>query len=317
MSDIEIRRYHSSMKKEWDEFVESSKNGTFLFNRDYMDYHSDRFQDHSLLFYRKGKLYCLLPANRKDDIVYSHQGLTYGGLIMSESCTAAGILEVFDVLIKELKSEGIKRFIYKPVPYIYHKYPSQEDLYALFRHEAGLTIRNISTTIDRHNPIGYTRLRRRNLIKAEIEEIKITESRDFDTLWPIVERNLQTTYNAKAVHSLDEIKRLAKYFPQNIKLYLAAAHNTNMAVGIFYITKEVIHAQYIHPTPEGKECGGVDALVNYILKETYPEIPYFDFGSSNEDEGRYLNESLIHMKEGFGGRAVCYDTYEIDLQKIS
>ena len=39
----------------------------------------------------------------------------------------------------------------------------------------------------------------------------------------------------------------------------------------------------------------------------------FDFGVSTEQRGSYLNEGLIFQKEGFGGRAICYDTYAIDL----
>ena len=155
-SDFEIKKYTPDLKNIWNDFVESSKNGTFLFNRDYMDYHSDRFQDNSYLFYHKGKIYCLLPANRMNDVLYSHQGLTYGGLIMNDKCTAEGILKVFEVLIQELKFKGIKSLIYKPVPYIYHSQPSEEDLYALFRNNAKLCVRNISSTISLNNPIPFS-----------------------------------------------------------------------------------------------------------------------------------------------------------------
>ncbi len=46
-----------------------------------MDYHSDRFNDHSLVFTRKNRLIGLLPANIKDEALYSHGGLTFGGII--------------------------------------------------------------------------------------------------------------------------------------------------------------------------------------------------------------------------------------------
>ena len=79
---FEIKRYNCDKNlEEWNQFVKNSKQGTFLLDRSYMDYHSDRFTDHSLLVYRQGKLYALLPANERDHTLYSHQGLTYAGLL--------------------------------------------------------------------------------------------------------------------------------------------------------------------------------------------------------------------------------------------
>jgi hypothetical protein len=37
--------------------------------------------DYSLLIFEEDKLIAVLPANRVSDTVYSHQGLTYGGLV--------------------------------------------------------------------------------------------------------------------------------------------------------------------------------------------------------------------------------------------
>ena len=53
---FEIRRYTADRADEWNLFVAASKNGTFLFDRRFMDYHSDRFRDHSLMVYRDGRL---------------------------------------------------------------------------------------------------------------------------------------------------------------------------------------------------------------------------------------------------------------------
>lgn len=64
MTTFSIIRYAPALADEWNGFVARSKNGTFLFDRRYMDYHSDRFEDYSLMFYREGRLYALMPANR-------------------------------------------------------------------------------------------------------------------------------------------------------------------------------------------------------------------------------------------------------------
>lgn len=315
---IEIVKYSPELKNIWNDFVESSKNGTFLFNRNYMDYHADRFVDNSFLIFRKGKLYCLLPANIKDNVLFSHQGLTYGGVIMNENCTAEGILEVFDILIKKLKQEGIKKFIYKPVPHIYHSLPSEEDLYALFRHNAQLIVRNISSTIYFDTRVKFSTLRKRMIKKAQSESLIFTQSWDFDAFWKILEENLLSTYGAKPVHTIEEFKKLAQTFPSNIKLWVAMASNSTQILGgvVCYYTKTTIHTQYISASPDGKKNGAIDLIISNLIdkeSENGRNLEWFDLGTSNEKGGRYLNESLIYQKEGFGGRAVCYDTYEIEL----
>ena len=149
---FEIRRYAATDKAAWNKFLDTAKNPTLLFDRDYMDYHSDRFQDYSLMIYRKGNLYALLPGNVKDSVFYTHQGLTYGGLILSNKASAADVLVIFDLINSFLREHGINKVLYKPTPYIYHLTPSQEDLYALFRlTDARIVGRQISSTIYQWN----------------------------------------------------------------------------------------------------------------------------------------------------------------------
>ena len=131
---FELKRYSPADAAEWNAFVAGSKNGTFLFDRSYMDYHADRFRDHSLMIYREGRLYALLPACiAADGTLWSHGGLTYGGVILSASASAADTVRLFAELNDSLRSEGIRRVVYKAVPWIYHRLPAEEDLYAIFR----------------------------------------------------------------------------------------------------------------------------------------------------------------------------------------
>ena len=154
---MKIIRYTSNHKSQWDQFVNASKNGTFLFLRDYMDYHSDRFDDFSLLCIdNKNNIIAALPANKCDDSLYSHQGLTYGGWITSiKGITATTMLEIWQLMINYLKENGIKRLIYKSVPHIYHRYPAEEDQYAIFRFGGQILSTQISTTL----PLDDSRLR--------------------------------------------------------------------------------------------------------------------------------------------------------------
>ena len=144
-----------------------SKQGTFLFNRSYMDYHADRFHDCSLMVYRKDRLYALLPANRVDTTLYSHQGLTYGGLITNAEATAVGVCEAFLEINKYLYGIGIQHVLYKCMPWIYHRIPAEEDLYALFHVcKARLIHRYIASTIDQTNPIKWRKDRQHGVKSA-------------------------------------------------------------------------------------------------------------------------------------------------------
>lgn len=319
MSEIEqlyvIKQYAPEMQREWDDFVRASKNGTFLFNRNYMGYHSDRFSDLSLMVYRKGKLFALLPGNIEDDTFWSHQGLTYGGLIMNTKMSATECVEVFVEINSYLKTHGVKRVIYKPTPYIYHKIASQEDLYALFvLTDAKLASRCISSTIYEDARLKFIESRKSGVRKAVKSDVIIEESEDITVFWNILNDNLQANHATKPVHSAEELIKLKNLFPDNIRLYVAKNNNNNMLGGtLIYEMGQTVHTQYISATDEGKKGGALDLLFDYLINEKYSVVKYFDFGHSTENGGKILNNTLIFQKEGFGGRGVCYDIYEYEL----
>jgi len=310
---MEIVKYDSSKKDIWNDFVRDSKNGTFLFLRDFMEYHSDRFTDHSFLFYDKNQLLALLPGNLSGDIFYSHQGLTYGGFILSEKIKAVEVLKIFDLLISYLKRQGVSKIIYKPVPHIYHWYPSEEDLYALFRNGAILLSRAVSSTIELNHRPEYSQLRKRKIKKAREYGLQINESFSFQEFWKILEENLLARYNTSPVHSLNEIEYLKQKFPDEIRLFCAKDKNVVIAGCVVFETRQVAHIQYISANQDGKDRGALDLLFEHLINDVYKHKKYFDFGISTENNGSYLNEGLILQKEGFGGRGIVYDIYQLDI----
>lgn len=311
---FEIKRYTHEFADEWNGFVKRSKNGTFLIDRSYMDYHSERYHDYSLMVYRKGRLYAILPANRFDGVLYSHQGLTCGGLIMSSDVTTADVIVIFDLINEYLKKDGVSRVIYKPMPPIYHLIPAQEDLYALFRIDAKIIERNISSTIYQNRKIRFYKMRKVAVRKANENHLVIRESDDYDSFWKILCDNLKTNHKVSPIHSLSEISLLHSRFPDNIKLYLAYKGDEILGGVLIYITTQVVHAQYCSATPEGKALGALDLLFDYLINNKYIGFPIFDFGKSTTQMGMCLNEGLIFQKEGFGARATVYDVYEYEIK---
>lgn len=311
---MEIRRYRREDKELWNSFVSKARNATFLFDRNYMDYHADRFDDNSFMFYHKGKLKAVLPANVAGDTLYSHQGLTYGGLLLDKKATVEDVLECFDSLNSWLRENGISKVVYKALPWIYQQYPSQEDLYALtWKCKAQLISRDISSTIVIDNKLKFAESRKSGIRKALSLNIEVGESNDVDGFWHVLEDNLGNRYNAKPVHTACEMKLLMSRFPNSIKLYVAKMNGEIVGGTLIYVTPQVIHTQYISASVEGKKHGALDLLFDYIINKVYANCRYFDFGKSTEQGGAYLNEPLIFQKEGFGGRGVCYDWYQWEL----
>lgn len=308
---FEVRRYTSSHAEEWNRFVAQSKNGTFLFDRRFMEYHADRFEDCSLMVYRCDTLYAMLPANIKDGVLTSHGGLTYGGLIMSDKCSAKGVLEVFTTINDFLRSISVQRVVYKAVPWIYHQQPAEEDLYALTSIcHARLIIRDISSAIIGERRMPFTESRLSGLRKAHHKGLIVKESTDYAAFWQILNDNLTGKYGVRPVHSAAELELLHGRFPEQIKLYMVFDGEQPLGGTVLFLTPQVLHTQYISATPDGKACGAIDLLFDQLIYQVYSDYRYIDFGKSTSSDSADLNEHLIFQKEGFGARAVCYDTYE-------
>ena len=310
-----VKRYTTDQQVLWDNFVDSSRNGTFLHKRGYMDYHSHRFTDHSLMFYRGEELVAIVPAHIKENCFCSHNGLTYGGMLLPCNTTTADVLELFNAMAGYLQENtAVTSIIYKPTPHIYHSYPCEEDLYALFRHGATLTERKVSSAIPLNAPLPIGG--RRKLTAKTKASLHIVEDGDLATFWEILHERLQNKYDTAPVHSIEEISLLKERFPENIKFYSVADNDGNTLGGVvLFITGNVIHMQYSATTEEGRRLSALDYLYEELINNRYAGKGYFDFGISVEDGGRYLNCGLIAYKERLGGRAVVYDTYVIDLKK--
>lgn len=308
---FEIKRYTPADKSAWDRYVAKARNSTFLFYRNYMDYHADRFTDHSLMFYVDGHLHSILPANIVDTTLYSHQGLTYGGLVMDINVTAADVIQLFRELNEWLHAAGIKRVVYKPVPWVYHQHASEEDLYPLYWIcNARIISRDVGTVIFMQQHLRWRKDRRRRLRHAHELGVKVVREDNFRAFWPVLENNLVDRHGVRPVHTVEEIELLHSRFPKHIVQYNAYYEGEVVAGLTFYLSPQVLHGQYCSSTPVGKKVGAVDAIYERAMYEDFPNYQYLDFGRSTEGDGSILNDGLVAQKEGFGGRAVCYDTYE-------
>ncbi len=313
MTALRIERYTAAQQKAWNGFVSVARNGHFLFDRGFMDYHADRFEDASLLIYNDETLCAVLPANRNGEALHSHQGLTFGGFVVDGTFGAPQMLACFEALQTYMAHNSLTSLHYKPLPHIYACQPAQDDLYALFRAGAVLTRRDVTTTIDYGNRGPISKRRQRGIKKAQNNGLSFSESLDYATFWPLLSSILAARHSSVPVHSLDEIVLLASRFPQNIRLFTAKKQTQIFAGVVIFETERVVHAQYICVCEEGRLCGALDGLFSHLIDFYSLTKKYFDFGISNEQNGKILNEGLVTQKEEFGGSSVVHDMYVLTL----
>lgn len=312
-SNIEIEKYCEEKKNDWNTFISRSKNSTFLFNRNYMDYHSDRFDDHSLIISREGVIIALFPANQSDNTIYSHQGLTYGGILLLTESTLIDVIEILNHIILYYKKLTFHNIIYKCVPYIYHKIPSSEDLYALALIKAKLLKRNASAVVDLRNKIAYTKGRKSQINKARKLNLEVGESILFSEFMKLVENRLKEKYDSISTHKEHEIMKLVSLFPENIKLHVCKKDNEIHAGIIIFESETTAHCQYISTSSFGRDVGALDLLTDFLITKTYASKLFFDFGTSADLNDFGINIGLHKNKESYGARTIICDIYEIIL----
>lgn len=313
---VTVRRYGQKDKPAWDSFNEKSKNHLFMFNRNYMDYHSDRFKDHSLMFFDEESLIALLPMNEKDNTLFSHGGLTFGGFITDNHMKQHIMNECFEELIQYARKNGFIKINYKVIPHFYHLQPAEEDKFALFLNGANLSSVDVSTVIDLAKPLKMPKGRKAQISRARregVEIIELSDSDSFNQFLVLEERILSKRHDVHCVHTGSEMKMLHDCFPENIHLFAAMKEKKMIGGTIVYEYDEVIHTQYMAADDEARKIGALDLAISYVIDKYQNSKRWLDFGISTEHGKVYLNEGLCAQKESFGGRTFTYENWIVNI----
>lgn len=318
MKDYSVRQYTAFDFELWNTFVSDSKNGTFLFHRNFMEYHSDRFQDFSLLIFSNEKLVAILPANVIGEIVYSHQGLTYGGLVYNEKLKLASVNFIFIAVLKFLETNDIHQINIKTIPNIYHFKPAEELNYLMFLAKANCYKRDVLSVINLQKPFFLSKDRKEGVNRGIKNNLVVQETTDFESFWnEILIPNLKLKHQTTPVHTLEEIKKLNHIFPQNIRQFNVYYNDKIVAGTTIFESNLVAHSQYISANESKNELGSLDFLHHYLLTSVFNKKDYFDFGISTENQGQNLNQGLSYWKESFGANAITQDFYEVETKNYS
>ncbi len=325
-----VKNYSKELENEWEEFVDSSVNGTFMQERKFLGYHhSGRFSDHSLIFMDDKRIIAVLPAAvvQQEDkrILVSHPGASHGGLIIKSNLSTKKCLELVSALIEYCTMAGFDYIRLKPVPKVYHKELSDQLDFALRFSGFSIEYTELATVLELKK-VKESFVKRvmsdtafRNYQKALKSGLSVVEDADINDFWPILKNKLKHNHNAKPAHTLDEIKHLKTLYPDRIKLF-AAYEGVIPVAGVlaFLLNDRVINCFYIahhdcfqHKRPLNLIFGH---MMEWGLKNVFS---YLDWGISTELKGSRVNTGLFRFKEGYGGHGVlreCY-LYEISNSK--
>jgi hypothetical protein len=320
--NVAVRRYREEDAELWDTLTAESWNGTFLHQRRFLAYHGERFQDLSLVVEDdRGRIIGVFPAALdpgRTDTVVSHPGLSYGGLVHNGALRGAVMLEVLQGISGMYREMDLRYLRYKAVPNIYHVVPSADDLYALFRLGAVRYRCDLSAAVDLDSRGKSSKLRLRNLGKAQRADVRVAFGpRYLEPFWAVLEENLRTKHNTRPVHTLEEITFLHSRFPEQIRCIVGTVGQRVVAGVVVFDSPRVAHVQYSASTAAGNSVGASTMVMDYATGQSADlGARYFDFGISNEQEGRILNEGLYRFKTSFGAGGVVHEFYEVELDRV-
>ncbi len=314
---LKILCYDSNQKLVWDNFVENCKNGTFLFKRDFMDYHKSRFDDFSLMIYNDSNLIALVPANIDGTDVYSHQGLTYGGILIQSDSKFIDFLDIFTEVLKFLKNKSINSLFVKQIPTIYNFNFNDELDYLSFATDSLNYRKDIISVINLQSDFKIAKDRINGYKRGVKNSLEIREVNNFDEFWnELLIPNLSKKYSVTPVHSLEEIGLLKSRFKNQIRQFNVYNENKIVAGTTIFQSKNVVHIQYTASDSTKNILGSLDFLFYKLITDVYANHKYFDFGTSNERDGKKINRGLMYWKEGFGARSQIQNFYKFDVSSF-
>lgn len=313
MKNYTVKRYESKYFDDWNAFISTAKNATFLFNRNFMEYHSDRFKDFSLMIYDQEKLVAVLPANRVGATVFSHQGLTYGGLVLPPNSKLYNVIFIFKSILSFLNENAITTFNIKKIPSIYCDTFSDETDYLVSICKGITKMKHAVSVINLDSNFKISKSRRECINRGKKLNLVIKEEENLELFWnDILIPNLMEKYNSKPVHSIEEIQYLKEKFPKNIK-HFNVFHNDKLVCGTtLFITNDVVKPQYISGNEDNNLLGSIDYLYDFLINEVSKGKKFFDFGPSHENNGLNIVKNINFWKESFGAQTLVQNFYEIE-----
>lgn len=298
----------------WNDFIRKAGNATFLFDRNFMEYHSDRFDDFSLMIFQKEQLVAVFPAHRIENKIFSHSGLTYGGLCLLKKTDIVLHKSCLQVLLSFLRAQDLTHLTVKVLPQFYDMELVNQFRYLAFVCGGILKGSELNMCID-YNNYAISKSKLKHLRKPISYDLEIVEAAPLSVFWKsVLEPLLMDRYRTTPVHSLEEMEQLQKNFPENIKQF-AVYCDAEIVGGItIFEFEDGVKSQYGAATVLGKELRALDYLfVHLISKYQKCGMRFFDMGVVTDSSEMGFNAGLLQQKKELGCTTFLQDIIEFEL----
>ncbi len=292
---MEVIRYHESWRASWDSFIMKSKNGMFQFLRSFLDYHGNKFSDHSLIFMEKDRVVACLAGHQVDDCYHSHKGLSYGGLVtnienISQLQLLIGAMEGY------LTAQGFKNYNLRVLPGFMH--PINESLhYLLLENGASMTNYRLTMLVNLHEEITYSSTINRKIKKYANSHSTVGLTKDLPAFYQHLADGLNNKYQVSPLHTLEELQLLQTLFPDHLECWEVIIDGEFAAGCILFMDRNWVKLQYLFSAESN-----ASTLLLHQLYSIKGRFQYFDLGSSNSLDQHKLNVGNHQFKHFVGGR---------------
>jgi hypothetical protein len=304
MKRFNVKRFKSSDKNIWDRHVSEFCPFSFLFYRDFMEYHNDRFIDFSLLIYEKSSLVALFPANLSHvNAINSHMGLSYGGLIYDED-NAHDLFEkaVYASILDFCKDHNINTLnITLPPPFYATRIKDQA--YAIISLGAEDVTPLLSMAVNLGDSSKAHKTKHKRFRKnTKRNTFSIVLDNDLTPFWnKVLIPCLKEKHQSRPVHQLEEIVLLHQRFPEHIKQW-NIYHEDKLLAGItLFIKNKIIRSQYGATALGHESSAPLDFLYLYLIQKYRTDgYHFFDMGSIPANSKFSYPKGLVNYKRELG-----------------
>ena len=320
--EIVIKKYTNADALKWDKFVmEESLNGTFLQTRKFLQYHpNDRFVDNSILFMNNSNIIAVIPANslQHSKMFYSHQGSTFGGIIIGEKyCKIKYLDEIFRIFLQYIDDNQYEEVVIKQTGDIFCTRSTELIDYYLFMNgfhsQLELGYYNILSNYSDNVIDNFTASKRRDYRYSLANEFVFKELKSEEEItdfYDVLCDNYKK-FEKKPVHTLHELLEFKfDRLKENTKFYGVFYGSELIAGGMVFIINDVFHTQYLAVKQDKTNMFANEFLyTNLIMEAKQNAYDKISFGTSTFEGGKILNRPLAQYKEGFGTKEYVNKTY--------
>ncbi len=307
---IQVKAYTPELAGDWQEVLQGAPNATLMHQRSFLAYHGNRFQDASVLIYSKNRPVAVFAAHREEKEVYSHQGLSYSGLI-HEPCSFDQELQLYLQLLRYYEEQGISQLQIKATPSFYGVGFQESLSYIMQLANAETSQMELSLAIPLPLKVRH-KGRKATIRQASKSGLEIREEDDVGLFWDkLLLPNLQNRYQKAPTHSKDQMRYLKARHPETIRQFTVYREGTPLAGATVFLTPNCLHTQYLASNEEGRDLHALDWLIHYLCTTQAAGRKYLDFGHSNECGGKKINRQLFRWKESFGAQTFAHAHYSL------